>query len=47
MCLLFSCQNTSKEIIENSKTETEAVTVGQIPEKSQTPMRLLIFRYDD
>lgn len=52
MCLLFSCQNTSKEIIENSKTETEVVTVGQIPEniitkKSQTPMRLLIFRYDD
>ncbi len=32
MCLLFSCQNTSKEIIENSKTETEVVTVGQIPE---------------
>lgn len=50
VCLLFSCQNTSKEIIENS--ETEAVAVGQIPEniitkKSQTPMRLLIFRYDD
>lgn len=32
VCLLFSCQNTSKEIIENSKTETEVVTVGQIPE---------------
>ncbi|MGP1583300.1 MAG: hypothetical protein ACTTH6_03705 [Candidatus Altimarinota bacterium] len=32
VCLLFSCQNTSKEIIENSKTETEAVAVGQIPE---------------
>ena len=54
VCLLFSCQNTSKEIIENSKTETEAeaVAVGQIPEniitkKSQTPMRLLIFGYDD
>lgn len=30
VCLLFSCQNTSKEIIENS--ETEAVAVGQIPE---------------
>lgn len=30
VCLLFSCQNTCKEIIENSKTETEAV--GQIPE---------------
>jgi len=28
VCLLFSCQNTSKEIIENSKIETEAVTVG-------------------
>lgn len=52
VCLLFSCQNISKEIIENSKTETEAVAVGQIPEniitkKSQTPMRLLIFGYDD
>lgn len=32
VCLLFSCQNTSKEVIENSKTETEAVAVGQIPE---------------
>jgi lipoprotein len=52
VCSLFSCQNTCKEIIENSKTETEAVAVGQIPEniitkKSQTPMRLLIFGYDD
>ena len=36
VCSLFSCQNTCKEIIENSKTETEAVAVavavGQIPE---------------